>query len=157
MNSLASLLYFGPHHGSPERDAYFTTSQAYRLDRVDHHPARAILLCHCLIPRRCRNIHLLSIAYDFCPRLRPRLTLRGRTFLRKPLAFDGEDSHLTLATHTGILSSMQSTVPLDTASTRIQCSSTTPVFTEIRRFGGTFEPRTFSAHNHSTSELLRTL
>ena len=77
VNSLASLLYFGPHHGSPERDAYFTTSQAYRLDRVDHHPARAILLCHCLIPRRCRNIHLLSIAYDFCPRLRPRLTLGG--------------------------------------------------------------------------------
>ena len=31
-----------------------------------------------------RNIYLLSIAYVFRPRLRPRLTLRGRTFLRKP-------------------------------------------------------------------------
>jgi hypothetical protein len=31
-----------------------------------------------------RNIYLLSIAYVFRPRLRPRLTLSGRTFLRKP-------------------------------------------------------------------------
>ena len=31
-----------------------------------------------------RNLCLLSIAYDFRPWLRPRLTLRGRTFLRKP-------------------------------------------------------------------------
>ena len=31
-----------------------------------------------------RNVNLLSIAYAFRPRLRPRLTLRGRTFLRKP-------------------------------------------------------------------------
>ena len=32
----------------------------------------------------CRNINLLSIAYDCCPRLRPRLTLRGQAFLRNP-------------------------------------------------------------------------
>src|SRR5690625_65085 len=31
-----------------------------------------------------RNIDLLSIAYAFRPRLRSRLTLRGRAFLRKP-------------------------------------------------------------------------
>ena len=31
-----------------------------------------------------RNFYLLSIAYGFRPRLRPRLTLSGRTFLRKP-------------------------------------------------------------------------
>ena len=31
-----------------------------------------------------RNINLLSIAYGVRPRLRPRLTLSGRTFLRKP-------------------------------------------------------------------------
>ena len=34
--------------------------------------------------RRYRNINLLSIAYDSRPRLRSRLTLSGRTFLRKP-------------------------------------------------------------------------
>ena len=28
--------------------AYFTTNQPLCLDRVDHHPARVILLCHCL-------------------------------------------------------------------------------------------------------------
>src|SRR5699024_12757527 len=31
-----------------------------------------------------RNIYLLSIAYAFRPRLRSRLTLSGRAFLRKP-------------------------------------------------------------------------
>lgn len=40
-----------------------------------------------------RNFHLLSIAYAFQPRLRSRLTLSGRTFLRKPEAFGGGDSH----------------------------------------------------------------
>ena len=35
-------------------------------------------------PRWYRNLHLLSIAYVFRPRLRSRLTLSGRTFLRKP-------------------------------------------------------------------------
>jgi hypothetical protein len=36
-----------------------------------------------------RNFDLLSIAYDIRPRLRSRLTLSGRAFLRKPWAFDG--------------------------------------------------------------------
>ena len=31
-----------------------------------------------------RNLHLLSFGYAFRPRLRPRLTLSGRTFLRNP-------------------------------------------------------------------------
>jgi hypothetical protein len=41
-------LYFAPHHGSATRRAYFTTPQPNRLDRVDHHPAHAILLCQCI-------------------------------------------------------------------------------------------------------------
>ena len=72
----------------------------------------------------CRNIYLLSIIYGFRPRLRPRLTLGGRTFPRKPETFDGGVSRPTCATYTGILSCMQSTAPLDTASARIHCSST---------------------------------
>ena len=40
-----------------------------------------------------RNVHLFSIAYAFRPRLRSRLTLSGRTFLRKPSAYGGGDSH----------------------------------------------------------------
>ena len=86
-----------------------------------------ILLCHCIsknVSRWCRNICLLSIIYGFRPQLRPRLTLGGRTFPRKPETFDGGDSHSAFATYTGILSCMHSTAPFDTASARIHCSST---------------------------------
>ena len=37
-----------------------------------------------MVRRWYRNINLLSIAYAFRPRLRSRLTLSGRAFLRKP-------------------------------------------------------------------------
>ena len=37
-------LFFGPHHGSGSRDAYFTTSHPNRLYRLYHQPAHAILL-----------------------------------------------------------------------------------------------------------------
>ena len=71
-----------------------------------------------------RNLHLLSIGYVFRPRLRPRLT-QGRSALPwNPWIFGLKDSHLHLATHSGILSSMQSTAPYGTASSRMQCSST---------------------------------
>ncbi len=99
---------------------------------------------------------LLSIAYVLRPRLRPRLTLSGRTFLRKPWAFGGGDSHSPFATHANILSSVQSTDPRVTASARTECSSTTDL-KSILSFGSKFEPRLSSARSHSTSELLRTL
>ena len=102
-----------------------------------------------------RNLNLLSIAYSFRSRLRSRLTLSGRTFLRKPQIFGGQDSHLPLATHANILSPIQSTKPHGSASARIRCSSTIPY--GIQSFGGKFQPRLSSAQSHSTSELLRTL
>ena len=55
-----------------------------------HASIRALSLSFCVAPslqtlmRWYRNIHLLSIAYALRPRLRSRLTLRGRAFLRKP-------------------------------------------------------------------------
>ena len=55
-----------------------------------HTSSRAHSLSFCVPPslvtimRWYRNINLLSIAYAFRPRLRSRLTLRGRAFLRKP-------------------------------------------------------------------------
>ena len=53
----------------------------------------------------CRNLHLLSIDYASQPRLRSRLT-QGRSALPwKPRTFGRKDSHLTLATHSGILPS----------------------------------------------------
>jgi hypothetical protein len=58
---------------------------------------------------RYRNINLLAIAYAFRPRLRSRLTLSRRTLLRKPWTIGGEDSHLSCATHAGILTSHNST------------------------------------------------
>jgi len=53
-----------------------------------------ILMRHPIAPRSwCRNIDVLSIDYAFRPRLRSRLTLRGRPLLRNPWAFGGRDSH----------------------------------------------------------------
>ena len=58
-----------------------------------------------------RNLHLLSIDYASQPRLRPRLT-QGRSALPwNPWIFGRKDSHLPLATHSGILSSRSSTAP----------------------------------------------
>ena len=74
--------------------------------------------------KRCRNINLLSIDYAFRPRLRSRLP-QGRSALPwNPWIFGLKDSHLHLATHSGILSSINSTAPYSTASSLIQCSST---------------------------------
>ena len=76
------------------------------------------------VTMQCWNLNQLSIDYAFRPRLRPRLT-QGRSALPwKPWIFGLEDSHLHLATHSGILSSKHSTAPCGTASSRFQCSST---------------------------------
>ena len=88
-------------------------------------PGCTLHLCpHISEYMRYRNFNLLSIGYDFRPRLRPRLT-QGRSALPwKPWIFGREDSHLSLATHSGILSSIPSTAPSGTASPGMQCSST---------------------------------
>ena len=113
-------------------------------------------LCpHSSVYMRYRNFNLLSIDYVFRPRLRSRLTQSRSALLWKPWIFGLKDSHLYLATHSGILSSMQSTAPSGTASSRMQCSSTN--LFRFLSFGGAFQPRTFSAQDLSTSELLRTL
>ena len=58
-----------------------------------------------------RIINLLSITYASPPRLRSRLS-QGRSALPwKPLVFGLDDSHIHLATHSGILSSWISTAP----------------------------------------------
>ena len=119
-------------------------------------PAHVSLPCpHSSVTMRYRNINLLSIGYAFQPHLRSRLS-QGRSALPwRPWIFGHKDSHLVLATHSGILSSQHSTAPSGTASSRQQCSSTIPC--GILCFGVVFQPRTFSAQDLSTSELLRTL
>ena len=129
-----------------------------RLHRDNPSPASAFLTCpHSSVIPQYRNLHLLSIGYDSRPRLRPRLTQSRSALLWKPWIFGLEDSHLHLATHSGILSSMHSTAPYGTASSRMQCSSTNSTCVQFLSFGVVFQPRTFSAQDLSTSELLRTL
>ena len=71
-----------------------------------------------------RNFDRMSIAYVFRPRLRSRLTLSGRAFLRKPLIFGGRDSHTALATHANILSPVRSSKTYVSPSAPTGCSST---------------------------------
>ena len=119
-----SLLFFGPLHTIALNDG-FSFHSAPVLVPVFSFPAYALLMR----PRssdtmQYRNFHLLSIGYAFRPRLRPRLT-QGRSALPwKPWTSGLEDSHLHLATHSGILSSRSSTLPLGTASSKRQCSPT---------------------------------
>ena len=98
-------------------------------------PASAFLTCpHSSVIPQYRNLHLLSIGYDSRPRLRPRLTQSRSALLWKPWIFGREDSHLSLATHSGILSSYPSTAPSGTASSVLRmllyhshCESTASV------------------------------
>ena len=71
-----------------------------------------------------RNLNRMCIDYAFWPRLSSRLTRSGRTFLLKPEAFGHYDSHIILATHSGILTPMQSTAAFATTSPRIRRSPT---------------------------------
>jgi hypothetical protein len=102
------------------------------------------------------NINPLAIDYAFRPRLRSRLTLSRRTLLRKPWTIGGRDSHSSFVTHAGILTSRTSTAGLPrrftgprTLSYRVQCTPAASV--------SSLSPVTFSAPEHLTSELLRTL
>ena len=98
-------------------------------------PAHALpMRPHSSVYMRYRNLNLLSIDYVFRPRLRPRLTQSRSALLWKPWIFGREDSHLSLATHSGILSSYPSTAPFGTASSVLRmllyhshCESTASV------------------------------
>ena len=115
---------FAPRHGLGPIGG-FSSLSLVPLAPVYPLPGRAPLLCpHSSDDTQCRNVHLLSIGYVLRPRLRSRLT-QGRSALPwKPWIFGRKDSHLPLATHSGILSSILSTAPFGTASSCIQCSST---------------------------------
>ena len=90
----------------------FSLCPSHLLVPVFPFPAHAsVLRPHSSDHTGCRNLYLLSIGYAFQPPLRPRLT-QGRSALPwKPWIFGRKDSHLPLATHSGILSSIPSTAP----------------------------------------------
>ena len=104
-------LYFAPHHGFPLPPG-FAKVTGTPLAPVFPSLAHAFHTCpHSSVSLWYRNLNLLSIGYASRPRLRSRLTQSRSALLWKPWIFGLEDSHLYLATHSGILSSMQSTAP----------------------------------------------
>ena len=110
-DSDASLLLFGPRHVFRLYGgfAFHTLTSLARSFLFPGHPI--LLRPHSSDIMWYRNLHLLSISYAFPPRLRPRLT-QGRSALPwNPWIFGRKDSHLPLATHSGILSSIPSTAP----------------------------------------------
>ena len=97
----------------------------------------------------CRNINLLSIAYDFRPRLRSRLTLGRLALPRNPWAFGGQVSRLSLVTHASILSPDPSTARLTSPLRSLQ-DAPLPLqiakLSRVRGFGKRLSgPRIFGA------------
>ena len=117
----------------------FPQKHHFTLVPVFPFPAPVILLRpHSSDTMWYRNLNLLSIGYASRPRLRPRLT-QGRSALPwNPWIFGRKDSHLALATHSGILSSCISTALFSTASSLHQCSPTTHTYVRVRGFGVVF-------------------
>ena len=125
-------LLFAPHHVFGLLDG-FAYPAPTSLGPVFPFPAHPISLRpHSSVIMQCRNIYLLSIGYALRPRLRSRLT-QGRSALPwNPWIFGLEDSHLHLATHSGILSSKHSAAPYGTVSAPLRMlpyRSTVPVDT----------------------------
>ena len=104
-----------------------------------------------------RNINRLCIDYASRPRLSSRLTLGGLAFPRNPWTSGGGVSHPSLATHTNILTRARSTTVSTAASLQTRRSATTPAMQKSATSASDLSPVTFSARDHSTSELLRTL
>ena len=132
VNSLASLLFSLPIITCLSKYVYFTPypyswfSHGSPSPWSSYPPASPPGLFVVYI--RYWNIYQFPITYVFRPQLRPRLTLGGQTFPRKPWTFDRAVCICSLATHAGILSSILSTYPSGYASAYIDCSSTN-VFT----------------------------
>ena len=109
---------------SPQSIIDFPTISSVPFARRDQRPGSTISMCQLSRVRWLRNFYRMCIDYASRPRLSSRLTLGGRTFPRKPWAFDAHVSRMGLATHTGILSSVKSTSAPALASILTQCSST---------------------------------
>ena len=119
-----ATLLFAPPHASGLCGG-FACRTPPALVPVFPFPAHASLPCpHISFYTEYRNLNLLSIDYVLRPRLRSRLTQSRSALLWKPWIVGQKDSHLLLATHSGILSSFLSTTPFGMASLTKECSST---------------------------------
>jgi hypothetical protein len=86
----------------------------------------------------------MCIRYAFRPRVSSRLTLSGRTFLRKPYAYGGEDSHFPsrYLCRQGHFSSLHQSSRSDFTATRtLLYQNTAPQGSAFYGFGPVLEPR----------------
>ena len=116
---------------------------------------------HASSPRNCKrygNMNPFPIDYAFRPRLRDRLTLGRQPLPRKPRVFGGQVSHLSFR-YSCLHSLFRPLQHALSAHLRrsTECSSTPNTYVLSRSFGIMLSPVILSAHNYSTSELLRTL
>ena len=148
--------YFAPHHGSALRETYFTIPRPNRLDRLYHQPAHAILLCQCITHKGGTGIS------TSCPS--PTTIVLG---LGPDLPWADEPSPGNLGLSTGrFLACLSLLIPAFSLLHRPRLLSVPlqpmhyaplPLISEPEASVVCFSPVTSSAHNHSTSELLRTL
>ena len=116
MAHMLRYFHFAPHHVFGLHDG-FSCRTPTPLVPVFPFPAHALhMRPYSSVYVRYRNLNLLSIGYTSRSLLRPRLTQSRSALLWKPWIFSRKDSHLSLATHSGILSSYPSTALYSTAS-----------------------------------------
>ena len=149
-------LCFGPHHVSGKQHAYFTTCSPKRLDRYYHQPAHAILLCQCIT-----HIGGTGISTSYPS---PTTSVLG---LGPDLPWADEPSPGNLGLSTcRFLACISLLIPafsllhrprLLTVPLQPMHYAPLPLISEPEASVVCFSPVTSSAHNHSTSELLRTL
>ena len=110
--------------------------------------------------RWCSNIKLLSIAYAFLPRLRSRLTLGRLAWPRKPWVYGGPGFHRPsryLCLH-ALLSEVHFQSPSSfNPQTMLSYYTKGPRADRIQSFGIMLDRQSFSAQDHSMSQLLRTV
>ena len=136
--------------------AYFTTESTNRLNRLYHQPAHAILLCQCFAPKGGTGIS------TSCPS--PTIFVLG---LGPDLPWADEPSPGNLGLSTCVfLAHISLLIPAFSLLYRPRLLSVPllpihdaplPLIAEPEASVVCFSPVTSSAHNHSTSELLRTL
>ena len=148
---------FDPHHVSALCLAYFTTRRPKRLHRLYHQPAHAILLCQCITSKGGTGISTC------CPS--PTIFVLG---LGPDLPWADEPSPGNLGLSTCVfLARISLLIPAFSLLYRprlltipLQPIHYAPLPLHLMQPEASvvcFSPVTSSAHNHSTSELLRTL
>ena len=106
-----SLLYFAPLHTLPFPGGICLPGRLRACTCFPLQASPSALRPRSSVLTEHRNFNLSSIAYASLPQLRSRLT-QGRSALPwKPWISGLDDSHIHLATHSGILSSWISTAP----------------------------------------------